>query len=71
VSTEPRESCFEAVPGVNMSPRARYTIPRWFSVGITGPLTDKKIERYLRAGRYGGAKLQFPQAHSGRLVWSV
>ena len=68
---EPRvEGCAESLPGVCMSDRAHYSIPRFWDKTILGrPLSDATIARYQRAGRYGRQFKAPGNTPLGRLVY--
>lgn len=61
----------ERLPGVCMNRRARYAAVRWSDMLATRPLTDKKIARYVRQGRYGPGRFRRLDTDKGRLVWSA
>ena len=44
--------------GINMDERVRYTSQRkmWDNTHIGGPLTNRRIDHYIRAGWYGEAR---------------
>jgi len=40
------------MPNISMNPRARYVTCRAFDTPMCGPLTDRKIAKYQKAGWY-------------------
>ena len=53
-----------------MDPKVRYASPAVFDRALVlGPLTDRRIEHYQRAGRYQRGQLAFPDRPGGRLVY--
>lgn len=41
------------MPGVSKDPAARYVGRAWPTMAVGGPLTDRKIQKYIEAGWYG------------------